>query len=35
METEALLKRHGVTEDLVTAAEFDEQLAGLRERLGE
>jgi hypothetical protein len=35
IETDALLKRHGVTEDLVTLAELDEQLAGLRERIGE
>ncbi|MEX0712155.1 MAG: UPF0175 family protein [Pirellulales bacterium] len=34
-ETEALLKLHHVTEDLVTPAEFSQQLAGLRKLLGE
>ncbi|MEX2120144.1 MAG: UPF0175 family protein [Pirellulales bacterium] len=34
-ETEALLKQHHVTEDLVTPAEFSQQLAGLRKLLGE
>jgi len=34
-ETEAVLKRHNVTEDLITPAEFSEQLAGLRRLLGE
>jgi hypothetical protein len=33
-ETDGLLKRHGVTEDLITLEEFDEQVAGLRQRLG-
>jgi hypothetical protein len=34
-QTDALLKRHHVTEDLITPAEFSEQLAGLRRLLGE
>jgi hypothetical protein len=34
-ETDAVLKRHNVTEDLITPAEFGEQLAGLRKLLGE
>jgi hypothetical protein len=34
-ETDALLKRHNVTEDLITLDEFDEQLSGLRKLLGE
>ncbi len=29
-EADAVLKRHGVTEDLVTAAELEEQLTDLR-----
>lgn len=33
METEALLKRHGVTEDLISQSEFDEQVDALRGRL--
>jgi len=34
-ETEALLKRHRVTEDLITAEELDEQLKSLRKLTGE
>ena len=34
-ETEALLKRHNVTEDLITPAEYHEQLATLRALLSE
>ena len=34
-ETEELLKRHNVTEDLITLAEFDEQLASIRKLAGE
>jgi predicted HTH domain antitoxin len=34
-ETDALLKRHNVTEDLLTRQEFDEQLSGLRKSLGQ
>lgn len=33
-ETDAILKRHKVTEDLITQQEFDEQVAGLRKLLG-
>jgi hypothetical protein len=33
-ETDAVLKRHKVTEDLITQEEFDEQVAGLRKILG-
>ena len=32
-ELDALLERHGVTEDLPTVAEFHEQLAAIRNRL--
>jgi predicted HTH domain antitoxin len=34
-EADGVLKRHNVTEDLVTLAELDEQIAGFRELLGE
>ena len=34
-ETDALLKRHNVTEDLLTREEFDEQVIGLRKLLGQ
>jgi predicted HTH domain antitoxin len=34
-ETDAVLKRHNVTEDLLTRAEFDEQTIGLRKLLGQ
>lgn len=34
-EADAVLKRHDVTEDLVSAKELDEQVAGLRNLLGE
>jgi predicted HTH domain antitoxin len=34
-ETDALLKRHNVTEDLLTQEEFDQQVSGLRESLGQ
>lgn len=33
METDAVLERHGVTEDLPTVAEFREQVQALRRRL--
>lgn len=33
-EADALLRRHGVTEDLPTPAELSEQLDGLRKRVG-
>jgi predicted HTH domain antitoxin len=33
-ETDGVLKRHNVTEDLLTSKEFHEQVAGLRKRLG-
>ncbi len=33
-ETDAILKRHKVTEDLITEEEFDEQVAALRRLLG-
>lgn len=33
LEVDALLSRHGVTEDLPTVAEFREQLRSLRSRL--
>ena len=33
-ETESLLKRHGVTEDCVTAEELDKQLTELRRLTG-
>ena len=33
-ETDAVLRRHRVTEDLLASEELDEQLAGLRKRLG-
>ena len=32
-ETDALLKRHNVTEDLLTQEEFDQQVNGLRKSL--
>ncbi|GMU22600.1 MAG: hypothetical protein AMXMBFR13_26850 [Phycisphaerae bacterium] len=32
-ETDGLLKRHGVTEDLLTSEEHEGQLAGLRDLL--
>ena len=34
-ETDALLKQHNVTEDLVTVDEFNEQVDGLHKILGE
>ena len=34
-ETDAVLKRHNVTEDLLTREEFDEQVSGLRKLLGQ
>ncbi|MDZ4782302.1 MAG: UPF0175 family protein [Planctomycetia bacterium] len=34
-EADGVLKRHNVTEDLVTMAELDEQIADFRELLGE
>lgn len=34
-ETDAVLTRHNVTEDLITLDEFEEQVAGLRKILGE
>ena len=34
-ETDAVLKRHNVTEDLLTREEFDEQVGGLRKLLGQ
>ncbi len=33
-ETDGVLKRHDVTEDLLAGEELDEQLTGLRKRLG-
>ena len=33
-ETDAVLKRHNVTEDLLTREEFDDQVSGLRKALG-
>ncbi len=33
-ETEGVLKRHNVTEDLLTLEEFDQQIAALRKLLG-
>jgi Uncharacterised protein family (UPF0175) len=33
-ETEDLLKRHNVTEDLITVAQFNSQLATLRKLVG-
>ena len=33
--TDGVLKRHNVTEDLMTGAEFDEQTAGLRNLVGQ
>jgi len=32
--TDTVLRRHNVTEDLLAGGELDEQLQGLRERLG-
>jgi hypothetical protein len=34
-ETEAVLKRHNVTEDLITPDEYNEQMSQLRALLGE
>jgi predicted HTH domain antitoxin len=34
-ETDAILKRHGVTEDLLTRQEVADQVAALRKALGE
>ena len=34
-ETEALLNRYHVTEDLITVAELDEQLISMRKLIGE
>jgi hypothetical protein len=34
-DADAVLKRHGVCEDLISAADFDAQVAGLRKTLGE
>ena len=34
-ETDAVLKRHNVSEDLLTREEFDEQLSELRKSLGQ
>jgi hypothetical protein len=34
-EADAVLKRHNVSEDLLTREEFDEQLNGLRKSLGQ
>jgi hypothetical protein len=34
-EADAVLRRHKVTEDLITLDEFSEQIAGLREIVGE
>ncbi len=34
-ETDAVLKRHNVTEDLLTLEEFDEQIADLRKLAAE
>lgn len=34
-ETDAVLKRHNVTEDLVTREELDQQVTGLRMSLGQ
>jgi predicted HTH domain antitoxin len=34
-EADAVLKRHNVTEDLLTREELDEQLSGLRKSLGQ
>jgi predicted HTH domain antitoxin len=34
-ETDALLKRHNVSENLLTREEFDQQLNGLRRSLGQ
>jgi predicted HTH domain antitoxin len=33
-ETDAVLRRHNVTEDLLASDELDEQLAGLRKLVG-
>ena len=33
-ETEGVLKRHNVTEDLLTLEEIDQQIAALRKLLG-
>jgi predicted HTH domain antitoxin len=34
-ETDAVLKRHNVTEDLLSREDFDQQVSGLRELLGQ
>jgi hypothetical protein len=34
-ETDGVLKRHNVTEDLITLEEYNEQMAALRKLLGE
>ncbi len=34
-ETDAVLKRHNVTEDLLTREEFDQQVGDLRKLLGQ
>ena len=34
-EADAVLKRHNVTEDLLTREEFDEQVVSLRQSLGQ
>jgi len=34
-ETDAVLKRHNVTEDLLSREEFDQQVSSLRELLGQ
>ncbi|MBI4581770.1 MAG: UPF0175 family protein [Planctomycetes bacterium] len=34
-ETDAVLKRHGVTEDLITPQELDAQVTGLQRLLGQ
>jgi Trp operon repressor len=35
LETDAVLKRHNVTEDLLTVEEFDRQVEELRRELGQ
>lgn len=34
-ETDDVLKRHNVTEDLMSREEFDQQLSGMRKALGQ
>jgi len=34
-ETDAVLKRHNVTEDLLTLEEYEEQMAAIRKLLGQ